>query len=212
MDLYIFGTKRNAEMAKFYFERDYPQYNLMGFIEDNPSIDEAYGLQVFQTDMFLKTIFPEHCLIFAPITTSSLRKVIFQKFKSCGYSFASYISPDSNIWNIDAVGENCFIQEFNNIQFGSYISDNCLLWAGNHIGHHGKIGSHTTFTSHVTLSGGCTIGNECYFGVNSTIGDGLSICDMSFIGMGSLVTKDIIQSGVYVGAPARWLKSSKGII
>lgn len=50
-----------------------------------------------------------------------------------------------------------------------------------------------------------TIGNKVYIGSNSTILP-VSICDDVVIGAGSVVTKDINQSGTYVGNPARKLK------
>jgi sugar O-acyltransferase (sialic acid O-acetyltransferase NeuD family) len=209
IDLYIFGTKNNSEMAKFYFERDCPQYKIKGFVEDAPQSDVAYNLPVFPSSKFLNTNSLINCLLSAPLTSSSGRKRVFEKFKSKGYSFATYISPKANIWSSEAIGENCFIQEDNNIQFATHIGDNCLFWAGNHIGHHGNIQKHNTFTSHVVLSGGCEVGELCYFGVNSTIADGVKISGSAFIGMGALVTKNIEEEGLYVGAPARRIKSSK---
>lgn len=211
-NLYIFGTKKNAEMAKFYFQRDCPQYKLIGFIEDTPEEDLVYGLPVISSADYLKKEQIIKGDIFAPLTSSSARKKIFKKFKSQGCSFASYISPQAHVWNRNALGENCFVQEFNNIQYGTRIGDNCLFWAGNHVGHHGNIGSHNTFTSHVVLSGSCNIDQMCYFGVNSTIGDGLHICSSVFVGMGSVITKNVTEEGVYIGVPARRIKSSEAVI
>lgn len=211
-DVFIFGTKNNAEMAKFYFERDCPNKRIIGFIEDEPEGELAFGCPVYRTADFLDSKNQHNALIFAPLTSSSGRRHVFQKFKSHGYTFANYISPSATVWSESAIGENCFVQELNNIQFGTYVGDNCLFWAGNHIGHHGVIGCHTTFTSHVVLSGGCTIGSDCYFGVNSTVGDGLTVAPSVFVGMGATVTKDIRVEGLYVGTPARRVKSSDGIM
>ena len=33
------------------------------------------------------------------------------------------------------------------------IGDDCVLWSGNHIGHHATIGDHCFITSHVVVSG-----------------------------------------------------------
>jgi sugar O-acyltransferase (sialic acid O-acetyltransferase NeuD family) len=212
LKLYIFGTKKNAEMALFYFDRDYPHFEIAGFVEDAPSVSKVYGYPVLETEDFIQSCPPDECRLFAPLTSSSSRKFIFEKFKHLGYSFASYVSPDAILWKPEVVGENCFIQELNNIQFGTVVGDNCLFWAGNHIGHHSAIGSHTTFTSHVVMSGGCEIGEQCYFGVNVTIGDGLSICNDTFVGMGSLVTKNILEPGLYVGAPAKRIRSADSVL
>ena len=47
-----------------------------------------------------------------------------------------------------------------------------------------------------------TIGNHVSIGTNATIMP-VNICDNVVIGAGSVVTKDITESGKYVGNPAR---------
>lgn len=49
------------------------------------------------------------------------------------------------------------------------------------------------------------IGNKVYIGSNATILP-VRICDDVVIGAGAVVTRDITQSGTYVGNPARKLK------
>jgi acetyltransferase-like isoleucine patch superfamily enzyme len=49
------------------------------------------------------------------------------------------------------------------------------------------------------------IGNKVYIGSNSSILP-VSICDDVVIGAGSVVTKDITESGTYAGNPARKIK------
>lgn len=49
------------------------------------------------------------------------------------------------------------------------------------------------------------IGNEVSIGSNATIMP-VSICSRVVIGAGSVVTKDIVESGVYAGNPARKLR------
>jgi len=49
------------------------------------------------------------------------------------------------------------------------------------------------------------LGNKVYVGSNSTILP-VSICNDVVIGAGSVVTKNITESGTYVGNPARKLK------
>ena len=50
-----------------------------------------------------------------------------------------------------------------------------------------------------------TIGNQVSIGSNATILP-VNICDNVVIGAGSVVTKDITESGIYVGNPARKLR------
>ena len=52
------------------------------------------------------------------------------------------------------------------------------------------------------------LGNNVSIGSNSTILP-VNICDDVVIGAGSVVTKDILEPGVYVGNPARFMKAIK---
>src|SRR4029434_4787478 len=50
------------------------------------------------------------------------------------------------------------------------------------------------------------IGNHVSVGTNATILP-VTICDQVVIGAGAVVTKDITESGIYVGNPARLLRT-----
>ena len=53
------------------------------------------------------------------------------------------------------------------------------------------------------INGGCQIGNRCFVGSNSTIAQGVTVCNDVIIGAGSVVIKDIMEPGTYVGNPAK---------
>ncbi len=76
-----------------------------------------------------------------------------------------------------------------------------------HVAHNCKIGQNSILTANVTLSGSTKIGRNCWLGVSTSTRDGVSICDNVFLGMGSLVIRDIDKPGQYFGSPARFIKS-----
>lgn len=73
------------------------------------------------------------------------------------------------------------------------------------IGHDCVIGDYLTLNPGVNLSGICNIGNHVSIGTNAAIRQGVSICNNVVIGMGANVVKNIIESGTYVGSPAKLL-------
>jgi sugar O-acyltransferase (sialic acid O-acetyltransferase NeuD family) len=79
------------------------------------------------------------------------------------------------------------------------INPNCT------IGHETVIGNFLTSNAGVNVSGNCNIGNFVYLGTNAAIKQGLTISDNVIVGMGSIVVKNISESGTYVGNPARRL-------
>jgi acetyltransferase-like isoleucine patch superfamily enzyme len=121
------------------------------------------------------------------------------------------------------IGDHCFVGPFTEIQKGAVIGNNCKVQSHSFIcemvtiGDHCFIGHGVFFTNDTFAHGGpaggdttkwksTRIGNRVSIGSNATILP-VSICDDVVIGAGSVVTKDIIQPGVYVGNPARFLRS-----
>jgi len=106
----------------------------------------------------------------------------------------------------------------NNVEIGPYcvvhrgtmdstiIKRGVKLGAQNNIAHNNIIGENTVFAVGAITNGSVSIGKNCWVSSGALIRNGISICDNVVIGLGSVVTKDIIEPGVYIGSPARYLK------
>jgi sugar O-acyltransferase (sialic acid O-acetyltransferase NeuD family) len=140
------------------------------------------------------------------------RAAIYSEAKSKGYELVTYVSSKCTHWDLDAIGDNCFILEDNTIQPFVEIGNNVTLWSGNHIGHHSKIGDHTFLASHIVVSGGVEIGDQCFIGVNATLRDHIKIGDRCVIGAGTLILADAEAEGLYIGkATERSTLASSGL-
>ncbi len=141
------------------------------------------------------------------IGNSKIReKVVGQLPENTEYE--TLIHPAANLappaWR--TIGEGCIIGAQAivtcDVVIGKQVHLNCLT----SVGHDCIIGDYTTTTAAVNISGDCKIGRHTYWGNGSTIRQGLQVCDEVVIGMGAVVTKNIEESGVYVGMPARKMK------
>ena len=195
-----FGYRDNAEMAKFYFG-----HRVIGFTKHSPEVDSVFNLPMYDFNTIQKKFSPDNVEIFAPLNDNFARAKVFREIKDLGFNLPTFIHPTAHVWDTDAVGENCFIQELNNIQYGTTVGNNVIMWAGNHIGHHGKINNNVFISSHVVISGHCHIYDYCWLGVNATIRDHITLTYGTTIGAGSNVTKSITTStySTYVGNPAK---------
>lgn len=120
------------------------------------------------------------------------------------------------------IGDNCFVGPFVEIQRDVIIGDRTKIQSHSficelvNIGDDCFIGHGVIFINDLFEEGGpargdktkwknTSIGNNVSIGSNATILP-VSICDNVVIGAGAVVTKDILEGGVYVGNPARKLK------
>lgn len=121
-----------------------------------------------------------------------------------------------------AIGDNCFVGPFVEIQRGVVIGNRCRIQSHAFICELVTIGD-DCFISHGAMfindlfsEGGpakgrrdlwrsTKIGNHVSIGTNTTILP-VTICDRVVVGAGAVVTRDITQPGIYVGNPARLLR------
>lgn len=137
---------------------------------------------------------------------------------TCGDNVIVY--EPANLYDC-VLGNGVFVGPFVEIQGNTRIGDDC------------KIQSHTFICEYVTIGQRCFVGHGVMFandmfregkpnadreswghitvGNDVSIGSGatilaVSICDGAVIGAGSVVTKSIVDKGVYAGNPARLLR------
>jgi acetyltransferase-like isoleucine patch superfamily enzyme len=120
------------------------------------------------------------------------------------------------------IGNNCFIGPFVEIQKSVIIGDNTKVQSHSficelvNIGNDCFIGHGVMFVNDLFSIGGPANGNktlwkETHIGNNVSIGSNatilpINICDNVVIGAGSVVTKNILKPGIYVGNPAKFLR------
>jgi sugar O-acyltransferase (sialic acid O-acetyltransferase NeuD family) len=209
----LFGILDTAELAHYYLEHD-SEHEVVAFAVNREYLKESLfrGLPLVAFED-VETLFPpSEYSFFAPMTARNMnrnRESIYNEAKAKGYTLISYISSHATIFDKSVIGDNCFILEDNTIQPFTTVGNNVVMWSGNHIGHHGTIHDHVFFTSHVVLSGHCNVESYSFFGVNSTIRDYIRVAQGTLVGMGSAITKETEEWGIYIGNPAKKVPGKK---
>ena len=123
----------------------------------------------------------------------------------CTIGGKSFIGPFTEIQKSVMIGKNCRIQSHSFICEKVTIGDDCFIG-------HGVMFINDTFSEGGPAHGNqdlweeTKIGNRVSIGSNATLLP-VNICDDVVIGAGAVVTKDITEPGVYMGNPARRIKS-----
>jgi sugar O-acyltransferase (sialic acid O-acetyltransferase NeuD family) len=73
--------------------------------------------------------------------------------------------------------------------------------------HDDEVGDHVTLAARATLAGAVRVGTGAYLGAGSLVREALRIGEWSLVGMGAVVLADVPAYEVWVGNPARRLRS-----
>jgi acetyltransferase-like isoleucine patch superfamily enzyme len=122
----------------------------------------------------------------------------------CKIGDGTFIGPFVEIQRGAVIGKRCRIQSHAFICDLVEIGDDCFI-------SHGAMFINDRFAiggpakGNRDLWASTRIGSNVSIGTNATILP-IKICDNVVIGAGAVVTKDIVESGIYVGNPARLLR------
>lgn len=102
---------------------------------------------------------------------------------------------------------------------GCYLNTNCRIVAADtiYVGAHTMFGPNSCAFDHDHIfdaegvrgelkSAPIKIGDRCWVGANALITKGVAICDRVCVGGGSVVTRSLLEPGVYAGSPARLIR------
>lgn len=129
------------------------------------------------------------------------RKEVFERFEKTIpmaklIHSSCYIDPDARI------GPGCVIFPKCTIFKDVIIEKNVFIQIGLTMAD-SLIGKHTMLSPSVSIAGHCKIGECCNIGISTTIINDIQICDFVRTGGGTVITRNINESGLYVGMPAR---------
>ena len=137
---------------------------------------------------------------------TSLRDKIFNLIKNNGGNLPVIISPFAIVSKHSDISEGTIIMHQAIVNSGAIIKENCIINSKALIEHDAIIEDNTHISTSTIINGDCKVGKNCLVGSASVIKHSVSISNDVVIGAGAVVTTDIIESGVYVGCPAKKIK------
>ena len=133
-----------------------------------------------------------------------------------GFGFARTTSTPVRIPHVGGViiGNNVDIGCLNTIVAGTieptFIGDGTKVDDHVHIGHNAQIGKNCIITACAEM-GRMNMGNDVWVGPNSSIIQGVEIGDKAYIGISSVVTKNVEKDSIVAGSPATTIDNLKKI-
>lgn len=208
-DLYIIGAGGFGREVAWIVERINsikPTWNLKGFIDDNETLwgSKEGEYHVFGGCEYLSAL--EDVYAVCAVGSSNVRKKIIEKLKDTSVKFATLVDPSVLYSNSVKIGEGAIVCAGTIITVNVNIGDHVIVNLDSTIGHDAVIDDFVTIYPSVNVSGNVLIGECSELGTGTQIIQGKKVISNTIIGAGAIVVKDCIESGTYVGSPAKKIK------
>lgn len=147
---------------------------------------------------------PVICAIGAP----GARRAVLSRWKGNRYAIAvsrhAYVAADVTI------EPGCMVAPGSVVMSGAHLGAHTIVNAGATIGHGTVLEEFATIAPGVHIGGDCHIGAGAYLGIGSIVSNKIVIGPGSVIGAGAVVVENLGSQGLYVGVPARRVRTQEG--
>lgn len=200
-ELLIIGAGGHGKVAAD-IARKMRRWQRIKFLDDNENIKSAMGIDVIDiTDSAANYI--RQYDIFIAIGCSKTREKIQEQLLKSGANIPRLIHPCSIIGDNVEIGIGTVIMAGAVINCCSKIGRGCIINTGSTIGHDNTIEDYVHISSGVHTAGTVKVGKNTWIGIGSVISNNINVTGGCVVGAGTVIVKDIIEAGIYVGVPAR---------
>ena len=140
---------------------------------------------------------------FVAIGNANVRKNISEKIILHNKNLATLVHPNATIGENVTIGEGTLIVAGAVVNPSTVIGKGCIINTCASVDHDNTIGDYVHIAVGAHVCGTVSIGNNTWIGAGATVSNNINICSDCFVGAGAVVVKDIADSGVYIGVPAK---------
>lgn len=185
-------------------------YEIAGFFDDFRAPGDLAGdypvlggveaiLPLFQAGQF------DELMIAIGYKHLAVRRALFQRFAG-QVPLGSVVHSSASVDASCRLGTGIFVLPGCVLDRNVVLADNVVLNTACVIAHDSEVGAHTFLSPRVAVAGFVQIGEGCNIGINTTLIDNITIGDGIQTGGGTVVIKSLVQPGLYVGNPARFVR------
>lgn len=137
---------------------------------------------------------------------SPVRRAIAERMRTYDVRLPVVQSPNAVVNETVIVGQGTVVCDGVVVNVGTNVGSLCILNSNSTVEHDCTLGRNVHVAPGATICGAVHIGDDCMIGAGVTVANGVRVADACLIGAGSTVTRDITQTGVYAGSPARRIR------
>jgi len=180
------------------------EYEIIGILDASKKGQNVLGYPVIGSDhdIVLYINLGYYFLVtLGQIKSAEVRKRIFELITEHKGLLATVVSKWAYLSKHAKIGKGSIVMHHATINAGAHVGDNCIINSGCLVEHDCVVGNHVHLSTFSVINGGCSIEDEVFIGSNVTLANNLNIAKGVVIGAGSVVIKNVKESGIYVGNP-----------
>ena len=181
-------------------------YDILGILDMPEEVGkDILSTKVIGTDDDIPVFIDkaEFLITIGQIKSPLARKRIYERIKNAGGKLATVIAPDAYVSKYATVGAGSVIMHRAFLNAEVKVGENVIVNTLTNLGHEVTIGDFCHLSTGVMVCGNVHIGNGVFIGSQSVVNQGVRITDNSIIGSLTCVNRSIVESGTYVGNPAK---------
>lgn len=137
------------------------------------------------------------------VGSTELRKQIYLKFRSKGYSFATVIHPSAIISQDTSLSDGVQVMAGAIIQAGCRVGSNTIINTRASVDHDCILSDHVHVAPGAILSGNVQLCKGVHVGCGATIIQQICVNENSIVGAGAVVLRDVDANRTVIGIPAK---------
>lgn len=176
---------------------------VVGFLDDNPDLnDEFIGFPVLGKVSEANKYHGYKFVI--AIGNATIRERISNELNVEWYTA---IHPTAVVSSIDVeINEGTVVMANAVINSDSKIGRHCIINTGAIVEHDNNLGDFVHVSIGAKLAGNVKVGHRTWIGVGASVINNMQITNDCMIGAGAVVVRELMESGQYIGVPARKIK------
>jgi UDP-N-acetylbacillosamine N-acetyltransferase len=136
-----------------------------------------------------------------------LRKDILSQLKKSGANIVSLIHPTAVVSPHTFIGKGVVVFANAVINIGASIADGCIINTAATVDHDCELHQCVHISPGVNIAGGVHIAQLSWIGIGSTIVECITLADNTQVGAGAVVTQSTQANSLYIGVPAKRVRS-----
>lgn len=206
MTLGIYGIggvgREILDMALLINERE-SRWEEIIFVDDNKYSAPVHDLLVLPLSEVIRRYSTDQLEITIAVGEPDVKRSVLGKVDACGYRLANLIHPTAYVGVGAEYGDGLVLREGSKLSVDARVGRNVCFENYAILGHDGVMGDNCQISTFSAIAGNCTIGDRVYFGLGCCVKEGTSIGSDAIIGMGAIVMRDVDESAIMMGNPAR---------